>query len=284
MKAKGIYAELFSKIAADEASFPSLPEVVLRLRDEVESPTCDIKSLTRLIQVDVAMAAFIVKASKSIRFFTLSSIKSLHDAVRRMGLSETYHVALTFFARSQFEATDSRLAAELKKIYMTSVKTAAISALLAQGQRRIGSSRAILGGLLQDIGAPLVLAALVDRPEIYNDPVAKRQALDELTPLVGLLVLEKWGFDNELKEVVRNRHNWSRQHEGKADLTDMVLVASRHALIDLSLPGQYPPLTEITAFDRMSGLALTPDNSLQLIKESNQEIRDIESLLSAGIR
>lgn len=187
-----------------------------------------------------------------------------------MGISETYHVALSFFARSQFEIGDRRLSSDLKRIYLTSVKSAAISALLASQQKKIGPSRAILAGLLQDVGAPLVLSTLAGREEEYPDAQSREQALDEVSPLVGLLILSKWGLDEELKEVVRNRRKWGRDHKGKADLSDLELIGSRHALIDMP------------AFAKCDNLRLTPDNSLSLIRQSNQELADIERLLAPG--
>ncbi len=282
MKAKGLYSAIYNRLTADEDNFPSLPEVIMRLRDEMERPSCDIRSLSHLIQVDPALTAYVIQAARSIRFFTLSSVKGLDDAVRRMGLSETYHVALSFFARSQFEIGDRRLARDLKRVYLTSVKTAAISALLASRQKKIGPSRAILAALLQDVGSPLVLSALAEREEEYPDALSRAQALDEVSPLVGLLILGKWGFDEELKEVVRNRRRWDRDHRGRADLSDVVLVATRHALIDMPDGQSLPPLTGLPAFARIDGLTLTPDNSLRLIRQSSRELADIEHLLAPG--
>jgi HD-like signal output (HDOD) protein len=263
--------------------FPSLPEISIRLREELDNPNRTNKSLAKLLQVDMALAGFILKTARSAWFLSRFTVKSLEDAVRRLGAADTYNVALAFFLRSTFNSNDSRLALDLKDIYLSSAKVSAISSILAGKVNKINHNRAMLGGLLQDIGAPLIMTCLYERKEIYDDPALREQALDELCPLVGTLIMETWDFDDDLMDVVKSRKEWGRDHDGNPDLADVVLIARFHSMIGTPQFAECPSLADMPAFQKMPEQALSPDQSMQLVEESRNEITNIEQLLTVGM-
>ncbi|MES9962834.1 MAG: HDOD domain-containing protein [Candidatus Sedimenticola sp. 20ELBAFRAG] len=282
MKTHGVYSQIYQRIAEDKSLFPSLPEILVRLREELDHPGCTNKSIARFIQVDLALTAFILKTARSARFLSKFTVKTLEDAVRRLGLSDTYSVAMTFFMRSIFNSSNYNLSSDLRGLYFSSVKTSAISYLLAGNIRRINPNRAMLAGLLQDIGAPSILAHLYDRKEIYDDPVARNRALDELCPLVGTLILKSWDFEGDLVDITKSRKDWNRNHDNRADLSDVVLVARYHAMIGTPQFAECPAITDIPAFHKMPEQVLSPIQSMQLVEESREEITSIERLLTGG--
>lgn len=283
MKTNGIYSEIYKKISEDGSKFPSLPEVSIRLREELNNPNRTNKSIAKIIQIDMALAAFILKTARSAWFLSRLSVNTLEDAVRRLGANDAYNVALAFFLRSTYSHSNSKLASDLKDIYLSSVRTSAISSILASKISKVNPNRAMLGGLLQDIGAPLILTCLYERKEIYDDPVARGEALDELCPLVGALILKTWEFDDDLMEVVKSRKHWQREHDAKSDLADVVLLARFHSMIGTPSFNECPPLMEIPAYQKMPEQTLSPNQSIQLVEECRNEIMNIEKLLTAGM-
>ena len=70
MSVSGIYAEIYKKFIAGEAKLPSLPDVVVKIRDAVRDPNSSAKTVARLLQADPALTAYLLKVVNSPFFMT----------------------------------------------------------------------------------------------------------------------------------------------------------------------------------------------------------------------
>ena len=70
--------------------------------------------------------------------------------------------------------------------------------------------------------------------------------------------------------------NWFRNPRGDADLCDLVMIAQCHSLMGTDLISTVPPIGTLPAMEK---LKLGPAESMELIKQSNKEIQEIERLL-----
>lgn len=275
----GIYADIYSRLASDQSVFPSIPERALRLRESLSDPSCNIAKAARLIQTDPGLAAFILRAASSVRFLTRIPPKNLEAAVRRIGLYGTVHLATTFSVRSAFDSPSRKLRMLLMGAFRSASRVAVISYFLADRVTGIDPGKAMLAGLLQDVAQPPILRALEGRPEIFEDPLRRNDAIDQLCPLVGVMILKGWGFDAELIEAVRSRKQWFRDPGPQPDLADVVLVARLHSLIGTPDFKDCPPLTEMPAFHKLALGELTPEQSLRILEDSRDELVELERLL-----
>jgi HD-like signal output (HDOD) protein len=198
-------------------------------------------------------------------------------------LRDTYNFVLAFYAHSSFDAKSPALRPLLADAYRNSTRIAVISHHLAGEVSGVSSGRAMLGGLLQDIGVAPILVCLSQGRGLPENPSELNRALDTLCPLVGTLVLQSWGFGEDLLEVARSRKQWYRDPQEKADLADLVLVARLHAAIGTPEFHDCPPLTALPAFSKLALGELTPRNSLRMVEESREELDEIERLLSIPV-
>ena len=134
----------------------------------------------------------------------------------------------------------------------------------------------MLAGLLQDIGLPLILLQLSERPEIFNDRKRRIQAVDHLAPMVGALILNHWGFSKELIEVVRSRKQWMRDSGDKADLGDLLQIARIHALIGREEFFDCPALIDLPAYSKLPCGKLAPNQSLEILEEAKDELAELQ--------
>jgi HD-like signal output (HDOD) protein len=155
-----------------------------------------------------------------------------------------------------------------------------IAFFLASKVRRIEASKALLGGLFQDIGVPAILVAMNKYPAVFDTEHKKANCLDELAPKIGALILKQWGFDEALIETVKSRKDWLMNNE-EAGLPELILVARLHALIGSTEFKECPPFDEIPAFSKLDLGELGPDGTLQVLSDSQQEINDIQHSLGA---
>jgi len=280
--AGGIYSEIYASLASNQSLFPSLPETTIRLRTQLSHSNCDIPSAAKLLQADPGLSAFILRVANSAGYLSRVPPKDLQSALRRIGLGSASRLATTFFVRSSFKSDDRVINKLLLQAYRDSTEVAVISHVLAGRVRGIDASKAMLAGLLQDIGLPPILVRLRERKEIFEDGKRRQEAVDKLAPLVGVLILKQWGFDEELIEVARSRKDWWRDTGKKPDLSDIVLIARLHSMIGTPQFKECPGFQELPAFQKLPVGELTPDNSIRMLDEAREEIANLTRMLQGG--
>jgi len=279
MSISGIYAEIYSRLATDKSFFPSLPDRALRLRESLNNPNTNVSVAAKILQTDPALSAFVMRVARSARFLSRVPPDDLEGAVRRIGLMSTSQLATTYTIRTVFDSPSPRLRRLLEGAFRDASKVAVISYFLADHVPGFQAGKAMLGGLLQDIAVPPILKILEERPEVFEDPAKRNKAVDQLCPLVGVLILKEWDFDEELIDCVRSRKKWLRDPQPKPDLSDVVLIARLHSMFGTPFMKDCPALVDVPAFKKLSLGELTPQNSLQIMDDSREELDQLQQLL-----
>ena len=202
MSTSGIYADIYSSFVSDPNLLPALPEITLTIRQKLRDPNCTNKVAADLLKSDPGLAAFIMRTSNSVRYMLRRPPGDIESAVLRLGLSTTLNLATTYATSSMFSVSSPALKKILLESYKNATKVAVLSYFLAEKVPGIDSGKAMLAGLLQDIALPPLLTRLKKRPDIFNDKDRRLAAIDELSPVVNSLILELWGFDEEIIESV----------------------------------------------------------------------------------
>ena len=273
------YQEIFRSIQSNKSKLPAAPDIGIKILSALNKPNGDVKQVVKIIENDAGLVAFIIKTARSVRFLTKNAPKDLESAVLRIGMRETYHLSIAFISRSVYSSPNREVLKHLREARKFSTKLAVISYFLAGNISRIPPSQALLAGLFQDIGVPVILVALEKYPDILNDEVKRKACIDALASLVGRLMVKQWGFD-DLVDVVNSRKNWVMDSP-KACLSDLILISRLHAMIGTNEFKECPPLHKLPAFTKFKFGELGPDNTLQVLQDAQQEIAEIEAMLSA---
>ena len=274
-----IYEEIYQKISNNNLLLPAMPEVGIKILSALNHPKGNAKMFAKIIENDMALSGFIIKTSRSLRFMTRMPAKNVERAVALIGKRETYHLSLAFLSRAVFHSPNPAIKKYIKEAYRFSTKMAVMAYFLADKVPEINPGDAMLAGLFQDIGVPAILGALEAYPVILQDDKARNGCIDYLAPRVGEVIMKKWGFNDQLS-VVRNRKNWVLNNE-QAGLPELILIARVHATIGTAEFKTCPPLFKIPAFHQFNLGELGPDNTLQLLIDSKQELAEMQSLLVA---
>lgn len=276
---EGKYEEIFQKVCKNKSLLPAIPDVGIKILSALNHPNGNAKMFAKVIESDMGLSGFILKTSRSLRFMTRVPPKSVEQAVARMGMRETYQLSLSFLSRSVFRSPNKQIEGYIKEAYKLSTKVAVISYFLAGKVKGVAPGDAMLAGLFQDIGVPSILATLEEYPDILQDPQKRRACIDRLAPKVGAMIMKQWGFD-EMVDVVNSRKNWLLDNE-TAGLAELVLIARVHAAIGTAEFRECPPLFKIAAFQKLNLGELGPDNTLQTLNDSKEELAGMERLLTA---
>lgn len=275
----GICSAVYQDVQDGKVPLPSLPDLAIRVRKLVRQQDFVFSDLAKIIETDPGLASFILKIANSPAFRGKFPTDKLAPAINRLGANAVTNIVTTYSLRTMFRSKSPALQQALRKVWNQSVYLGATSAVLADHLTRLDPDRALLGGLLANIGALPLLAAAGRRSDIAFDTNLVETMLRTYARQVGVVMLQAWQLDEELIDVVRNREVWHRQGEETADLTDVVLVASM--IVNLETQPQFKMLDEVSmpALQRLRPPPPDTHWSSELISEFLPEIEETRAEL-----
>lgn len=265
-------------LRAGTLELPSLPDIAIDVRVAISQTDLDIDDLVKLIQQDPGLSAYLLKVSHSVHYSRGNPVRNLAAAIRRLGLNAARDLTASYALKTLFLIQDPLVKQCMRDIWRRSVYTASLAHVMA---RHCGfdPDRALLAGLIQDIGALPLLANLKDFPSLCADQKTMTQLLNDFTGKISGLVLHNWRFDEELILVGLNRENWMRDKRPKADLSDLILVARYHTYLDESSHSKLPQLSRLPAFSKLGLEEMGPEQGLAFLTEAKQEISELRNTL-----
>lgn len=272
--------------ALDGKKLPSLPLVVQKLIAAVNSPNTEMRQLASLIEQDAGLAARILRLANSPFYGLSGEVGSIQQAV----------VVLGFHAISQLAASVGLMQAikvdacerfNLQQFWSMSLRVALGARWLAQ-RADMNAEHAYLGGLLHDIGLPLMAGCFPQEMDSLLQEHAQTST--------DLLTLEEnqLGF-NHLQLGVRLARNWNVPAEIIAALTqyrtppvhatplltDTLHTAWRAALLLDQAADGVSLHTQIAAHVA-TRLAMDGPAGGQLLAELEQRAPEIDALISTA--
>ncbi len=278
----GVYADIVNKMNRDELKFPTLPDVTQRIHAAVKDPDIGVMDIAKIVQADPGLTAHLLKAVNSVGFRSFRKIKTVQDAVSRLGLQATRYHATIYTVRNLFQQAPSVTRGLMRQHAYESTRLAATSSVLASTCKGIDPDQVMLGALLQDIGVlPLIdwIGTSTEEHEIDNLDAMLHDLASKYAVKIGLLILEKWKFDKNFQEVVRAREDWNRKSGRKLDHGDIINLARIHALGGTAARRKIPHITSLPAFALLENRELTEDRTLQVLAERSDEIMEIQKFL-----
>lgn len=276
---------LLQRIVADVKSgrlrLPSLPDIALRIRAAANDPRRSSADVARVVQFDPALATRLIQIANSPLYRGATKFDNCHSAITRIGLGAVRNLVTGFVLHNLFEARTPLLRERLRLTWQHSCRVAAISSVLARLTPGLDPDRALLAGLIHDIGVlPLLRYIETETGAAGLDPVRLDTLTARLRAALGTFVLKTWQFEPDLACVPAQAEDYARDSGARADYGDVVLIAHVHSQFG---HGGYagPPLPELPAFRKLTLHRLGPGCSLELLEQSQQEIAQVLHILQA---
>lgn len=277
-----VVKDTIERIICDDIDLPSPPQVMLRIEEALKNDQHDIDHLTKLILFDPALSARLIKLAGSPLYGARGEITSVREAVLRVGLKATKNVALLMLVQNAFHANNPVIARFMETLWERSVDVAAISAAIAKRTSTFSIDRAMLAGLLQDIGSMLLLTRLDSVLKDLKFPKTLEILCEKNGPKLGAMLMRHWALDNELISVVESKGDWYRKNTGDPDLSDLVLVARLHSLAASGEGNRFPGICDVPAYDRLASKDASTGDSMAILGEAQDEINQVKQLLKAS--
>ena len=270
------------EVLANRDSLPSMPDVAFRIRSAMESPDWSIGTVATIIKSDPGTTTYLLQIANSALYSGVSRVTELEIAVARIGMQSTRNLVMAHALRSMFVTKSPVLGTLMKQTWQTSARLAAVSAVLAGYCPHVAPERALLAGLLQDIGVLPILNVLKRFDQQITDDAQIRGAIERYAAQVGMVLLMQWDFENDMIEVARSRCSWFRDHELAGDLADVILIARLHANSIWDKNEELPRIDEVPAFTRLPLGDLSPEGSLECLLENESAINEVMRTLGAS--
>ena len=205
---------------------PAFPEAAMRARDVAERLDASALDVAREVAKDPALTARILKVANSSMFGFRQNTGSLQQAISRMGLDHT-KTLVTNFALMQLMAPPRAAYGKLiARVREHCAEVAAVSYTMAEVGGRQNKNRALLAGMLHDIGyLPLIQFAKNESDAFLLDPAFMAE-LKELHLQVGNMLMMYWQFAPDLMNTVSDHHNLACDSGSEVSLREVVSLAN----------------------------------------------------------
>ena len=204
---------LIQRIIADAKSgrlqLPSLPDLAFKVRTAVNDPRRSVADIARLIQFDPALAARLIQIANSPLYRGIKKFDNCHSAITRMGIPSARNLVVSFTLRNVFQAGTPALRERLQRIWQHSCRVAAISSVLARLTPGLDPDRALLAGLVHDIGI-LPLLQYLETMQMPLEPARMDSMIGRLRGALGTFVLKTWQFEDDIAGIPAQAEAWDR--------------------------------------------------------------------------
>lgn len=275
-----LIAKINSEYDAGRLILPSLPEIVVRVRQAVNNDDVNLGDVIKLIQLDPSLTARLVQIANSPLYRSRQPVENCLMAVNLLGLATTRDLVTCLVLNNVFNAENKQLRGRVEKLWRHSCHVAAIASTIAKITPGLHEDTALLAGLLHDIGVLPVLHYAADFPDILESEEKLDFVIQELRASLGQKILQEWNFDSALSDVSSQAESWLRENDAEADYVDVVIVAQIHSYFGTKNNSDLPSLITIPAFQKLGLSKLGPDSSLEVLFEAEQGIRDIMAMLN----
>jgi len=274
-----LFAEVYSACVEGKLDLPALPEVAVKIQAAMKDPDVDIKRLAGIVSLDIAITAGLVRAASSAAYGSGNPVKSVRDAIVRLGLVAARRLALTIAMQQIFRSNSRPLQRRMQELWDRSVNVSVLSFVLARCSEGLDPEQALLAGLLHDVGSLPILDYIGrNHPDSTDDEI--EAILEKLRGVVGEVVIGSWNMGAHMSVVVRESGNWLRDSKGRPDYCDLAIVARLYHM-NQQMPGAaIPAYHEVAAF---RNLGLPPPNEemkLDIIENAATDMAEMMAVIN----
>ena len=222
---QSLHYSLLSAFLKGTVKIPQMPENALRIRSLLRDPYTSLEHLSRVINSDPPVAAYLMQFADSPLLKSARPCRSLRDVLARLGTSKLNNLVLSFAVRNIFISKELALQKAFRTRWNASLARAAWSASLTSVLPEISADDALLGGLFQDIGSLPLLAELENWPQIDRETDNLNTVCEQLSGQIGTVLLTSWKQPSHLVDCARyrNGHLASRSAD-TAQLYELVQI------------------------------------------------------------
>ncbi len=212
-------------VKSGKVKLPVMDQNSLMVQKEISKSEPDIERIINLIKKDISLTAEVLRISNSSFYKGLEQVKTVQEAVVRLGMVEVTNIVFLVCQKNSFKAHDPQLQELIGKMWLHSVGCAVGTQWLARYYHYENLNEAFLAGLLHDVGA-FFLLSILDQIKSKNVAMAHKLIEDiiiKMHPHYGNMLLTDWALPSQYC-IIACEH-----HSSEFDVTNQLLVMLRFA-------------------------------------------------------
>lgn len=212
-----LVAGVKAHFAEERDNLEMLPTSSLRILNLVARPDLELSELTSAANQDPAISAAVLRVANSAAMGAATrEVRTVREAVARLGVTEVGHVAAAVSARVLFSARakteQATFAARRTELHWRAVTAAAGAAHLSMQRGHGRSDLAYLGGMLHDVGKAVALGSLsalmvAGRASREIAPAVLDAVLEQVHTELGTDALRHWSMPGYLVTLCATHHD-----------------------------------------------------------------------------
>jgi putative nucleotidyltransferase with HDIG domain len=204
---------ILTRLAADRLVLPALPAAALKCIRLLKDPELSLKTAAVAIEQDPVLTASLIRLSNSAALATREPVKSVLSAVTKMGTGKLKTFLFEASANQLFESRDERIARSCRALWEHSVAVAMLAKDVVAFANAGDPDDAYLGGLLHDVGKPVVASLLLQAERAatqqrahggWIDSARWTRVIASAHRKVGIAIARKWDLPETVAKCVQS--------------------------------------------------------------------------------
>lgn len=274
-----LLSDCYSYMLSDKLVLPTIPDVSFKIRRAINDEKANSTKIARVVQIDPSITARLIRISNSPIYRGRKQIESCPEALTRLGLRAAQDIITAFAMKSVFNARSPVIRRKMTELWMHSSYVGAISAVFAHKVSGFDPDRAMLAGLLHDIGVVPILTHADNHPDIVSSPKDLAETIKSLRVDIGVQIIQRWDFPADFEDVIINAENWFIDNPNPPNYADIVMVSQLHSYIGKIDIKKMPKIAELPAYKKLAG-HLDAKDSINILDTAKDEIENIRQMLA----
>ena len=264
------------ELANGDITLPSLPDVVIKIRNMLENDSADFDKVSNAVSVDpVLVSKLFVFANSALYNRAGVTIDTLDGAIGRLGFEVVRNTAMSIAMEQLYMAEKHTHAKKyLQAIWARGMKLSCLGWAVARVNRVVNDESAFLAGLMHDVGTLYIVTKADDFPEMLGKQESFDQIVAEWNAQISKGIIESWGFNEEMAESPDADHYLSEDHAEPPKLCDVMHVS--RLIIDEN-EDESLDFSEIMSCRK---LGINKDSIVDVMSNYRDKLKSMQSSLS----
>lgn len=266
-----IIEKLKMPLESGKIQLPPFSASAMKIQQEASTKNPDTDLIEKLIMSDQALTTKILKTANSSYYKGLSEIKTVRNAIVRLGNQEVAKIAIMITQRGRYKAKDKTIHQLMRKLWKHSVGCAVAASWIC---RKIEFDQPLqevfFAGLLHDVGKLFVLTMLdrikptYEQPDQISEDFIIELVNGSLHPAYGYELLKKWNLPEKYCDITQKHHSEVLDQD---DLFLMAVQLGNKACNNLDIGLRGKPIISPAETEQFHALGLSETDMDELDKK-----------------